>query len=182
MKRILVLLAIVGVGLLVAGCEQATGGGFISSPPPLPGEEEEDKATFGFTTNCKNTTLENGDAAAQIKGQFQYYDREADVRFHAFLPPITLSDGFVPPDVTDACVFLDELAEQEFGEDSFVLLYRVQGGPKDEREEEGLVRVRVVDAGEPGINGDTVTIQVLTGPYEGYTRTGVIEGGNIQVH
>jgi hypothetical protein len=179
MKRILVLLAIVGVGLLVAGCEQATGGGFISSPPPLPGEEEEDKATFGFTTNCKNTTLENGDAAAQLKGQFQYYDREADVRFHAFLNPIT---EIAPPGETDACAFFDEVAELFFGADSFLLQYRVQGPKEEEELEEGLVRIHVVDAGEPGINGDEITIQVLTGPYEGYTRTGVIEGGNIQVH
>jgi hypothetical protein len=179
MKRILVLLAIVAAGLLVAGCEKATGGGFISSPPPLPGEEEEEKATFGFTTNCKNTTLENGDVAANLKGQFQYYDREADVRFHAFLPPVT---EIAPPGETDACAFFDEVSEEAFGEDSWLLIYRVQGGPKEEREEEGFVRVRVVDAGEPGINGDEITIQVLTGPYEGYTRTGVIEGGNIQVH
>jgi hypothetical protein len=174
MKRILVVLAMVAVGMLVASCERATGGGFIPSQPT-----GADKATFGFSTNCKNTTLENG-AVAQIKGQLQYYDREADVRFHASLKPNTVEVG--EPGVTDACAFLDEVAEQEFGEDSFVLFYRVQGGPKEERLEEGAVRFHVVDGGEPGINGDELTIEVLSGPYEGYTNTGFIEGGNIQVH
>jgi hypothetical protein len=160
--------------VVLAGCETATGGGFIPSQPT-----GADKATFGFTTHCKNTTLENGDVEAQLKGQFQYYDREADVRFHAFLPPVT---EIAPPDETDACAFFDTIVEQEFGEDSFVLEYRVQGGPKEEREELGLVRIHVVDAGEPGINGDELTIEVLSGPYMGYTNTGFIEGGNIQVH
>jgi hypothetical protein len=161
--------------VVLAGCETATGGGFIPSQPT-----GADKATFGFTTHCKSTTLENGLEAANLKGQFQYYDREADVRFHAFLEPITEVVG--GPGVTDACVFLDEQAEQEFGEDSFLLEYRVQGGPKEEREELGIVRIHVVDAGEPGINGDELTIEVLSGPYMGYTNTGFIEGGNIQVH
>jgi hypothetical protein len=163
---VLVALAIV----VLAGCEHATGGGFI------PSATDEGKATFGFSTNCDNTTLENGELAAKVKGQLQYYDREADVKFHASLEPITLE---VPSDVTDACGFLDELAEQEFGEDSAVLLYRVQGGPN---EAEGLVILQVVDNGEPGINGDEVTITLIGGPYDGYTNSGTIEGGNIQVH
>ena len=177
MRRTILLLATMALTIVVlAGCEKATGGGYIPSQPT-----GADKATFAFSTKCKNTTLENGDVIGELKGQLQYNDREADVRFHAFLKPITVEVG--EPGVTDACVFLDEQAEQEFGEDSFVLEYRVQGGPKEEEDlEVDLVRIHVVDSGEPGINGDEFTIEVLSGPYEGYTNTGTIEGGNIQVH
>jgi hypothetical protein len=58
-------------------------------------------------------------------------------------------------------------------------LYRVSGGPK---EAEGFVEIVVIDNGEPGINGDEVTINVVDGPYDGYYNSGTLQGGNVQVH
>lgn len=41
--------------------------------------------------------------------------------------------------------------------------------------------MRVEDDGEPGINGDTVSITLTGGQYNGYTNSGTVQGGNIQV-
>ncbi len=44
----------------------------------------------------------------------------------------------------------------------------------------GAVLVIACDEGEPGVNGDTLDISVLSGPYEGYDNGGQILGGNLQ--
>jgi hypothetical protein len=46
--------------------------------------------------------------------------------------------------------------------------------------------VQVFDQGEPGssqgeITGDGFSIELIGGPYNGYSRAGYIEGGNVQV-
>jgi len=46
--------------------------------------------------------------------------------------------------------------------------------------------VQVFDQGEPGssqaeITGDSFSIELIGGAYNGYTRGGYIEGGNVQV-
>jgi hypothetical protein len=46
--------------------------------------------------------------------------------------------------------------------------------------------VHVFDQGEPGssqgeITGDSFSIELIGGAYNGYTRGGYIEGGNVQV-
>ena len=50
----------------------------------------------------------------------------------------------------------------------------------------GQFTVLVFDQGEPGrrrgdFTGDVFSIELFGGPYNGYTRGGYIEGGNIQV-
>ena len=52
----------------------------------------------------------------------------------------------------------------------------------------GRFTVLVFDQGEPGrsrdaafVTGDGFSIELVGGPYTGYTRAGYIEGGNIQV-
>jgi len=149
--------------VVLAGCEKATGGGTITS------DTGEGKATFAFKGKCTNTTLENGDVVAEVKGQLQYNDREADVKFHAEL------GGTVRTDTATPCedIQTNENVEQFLG------VYRVSGGPK---EGEGLVGLEVLDAGEPGINGDQVGISLDEGLYDGYTNSGTVEGGNVQVH
>ena len=49
-----------------------------------------------------------------------------------------------------------------------------------------LTYPRVFDQGEPGssreeITGDSFSIELIGGAYNGYTRGGYIEGGNVQV-
>jgi hypothetical protein len=155
MRRILMLLAMVAVGMLVAGCN-ASGGGYI------PSATDEGKATFGFRGKCEN----NEDGFGVFKGQLQYNDREADVKFHA-----VLGASLAP----NSC----ESVESDPIRDQFDGRYRVSGGPK---EAEGTVTLLVEDNGEPGINGDEVTIVLVGGRYDGYFNEGTVEGGNIQVH
>ena len=62
--------------------------------------------------------------------------------------------------------------------------YRRQG--KAIRSLQGMFVVQVFDQGEPGssreeITGDSFSIQLIGGAYNGYTRAGYIEGGNVQV-
>jgi hypothetical protein len=161
---VLVALTIV----VLAGCK-ASGGGYITSATG------EGKATFAFSGKCTNTTLENGDVAAITKGQLQYNDPAADVKFHAELEDFFVSGSSTPCE--DADSFQDENVDQFSG------TYRVSGGPK---EAEGFVDLAVRDAGEPGINGDEVFIFLSAfqpgGTYDGYSNSGTVQGGNVQVH
>ena len=44
----------------------------------------------------------------------------------------------------------------------------------------GTAFLLACDNGEPGFEGDTLTINVQSGPYAGYTNSGPILGGNLQ--
>jgi hypothetical protein len=173
MRRTILLLATIALTIVVlAGCK-ASGGGYI--PTAEPGVEG--KATFGFSANCTNVTDEFGDVFAYTKGQLQYNDKPADVKFHADLA----DGGLGVVGSTTPCEDLDAIFTDE-DTDVFSGLYRVRGGPK---EGEGSVELLVTDAGEPGINGDKVTISLSAfepgGTYDGYTNTGTVQGGNVQV-
>jgi hypothetical protein len=156
--------------VVLAGCK-ASGGGYITS------DTGEGKATFAFNGKCTNTTLENGDVAAVTKGQLQYNDRSADVKFHA-----DLAESEPLPGTSTPCEDFDEEFTDE-DTDEFFGFYRVSGGPK---EAEGDVLLEVTDAGEPGINGDEVAIFLTAfepgGTYDGYFNSGTVQGGNVQVH
>jgi hypothetical protein len=164
---VLVALAIV----VFAGCK-ATGGGYI----PTAAEGVEGKATFAFNAKCTNTTDEFGNVIAEVKGQLQYNDHPADVKIHADLvnpfPDIDIGSSTPCEDFDD--LFTDEQTDVFFG------VYRVPGGPKEEAEEGGVI-LEVTDAGEPGINGDQVAISLSGGRYSGYSNSGIVEGGNVQV-
>jgi hypothetical protein len=166
---VLVALTIV----VLAGCK-ASGGGYI--PSTIEGE----KATFAFNGNCKNTTTTdefgNVIVIGVVKGQLQYNDRAADVKFHADL--VDEIDDF--PGSSTPCEDAAELGDNSA---FFTGFYRVSGGPK---EAEGVVDLDVFDDGEPGINGDHVEISLTAfepgGTYDGYFNSGFVQGGNVQVH
>jgi hypothetical protein len=99
----------------LAGCK-ASGGGYITSATG------EGKPTFAFNGLCTNTTLENGDVAAVTKGQLQYNDPAADVKFHAELEDFFISGSSTPCE--DADSFQNENVDEFSG------TYRVSGGPK----------------------------------------------------
>jgi hypothetical protein len=149
--------------VVLAGCEQATGGGYITSATG------EGKATFAFNGKCTNTTDEFGNVIGEVKGQLQYNDKPADVKFHAELVGSTSSGTATP------C----EDFETNEPTEEFLGIYRVSGGPK---EAEGNVILQVTDKGEPGINGDIVEIELIGGRYNGYTNVGAVQGGNVQAH
>jgi hypothetical protein len=154
---------------VLAGCK-ASGGGYITSATG------EGKATFAFNGKCTNTTFEqDGFVAGVVKGQLQYNDPAADVKFHAELQDFFITGSSTPCEDADSF--------QDGNVDEFSGTYRVSGGPK---EAEGFVDLFVRDAGEPGINGDEVSISLSAfqpgGTYDGYFNSGTVQGGNVQVH
>jgi hypothetical protein len=166
LRRVSYTAALVALTIVVlAGCN-ATGGGYI--PSTIEGE----KATFAFSAKCQNKTLktETGEVVvAELKGQLQYNDHPADVKIHGVFFARTTGDSCEDFDTTDEDT------------DVFEGVYFVPGGPRRE-EDVGTVRLEVTDAGEPGINGDFVMISLFDGPHSGYTNSGFVQGGNVQVH
>jgi hypothetical protein len=46
----------------------------------------------------------------------------------------------------------------------------------------GTLALSICDYGEPGpTEGDTLSVNVTSGPYAGYSNSGTLEGGNLQV-
>jgi hypothetical protein len=83
-------------------------------------------------------------------------------------------------DVAFRIVGIEEEVEAIFGCIDVVLEY-VSTNPA--RRGEGEVRLFACDRGEPGkLAGDEFSIQVLSGPYAGYTNGGEIRSGNLQAH
>jgi hypothetical protein len=158
------LIAFLGAMTLVAsGCHRMTGGGWIESA--VPGS----KAQFGFQVRCIETENEDGTTTAAFSaGQIQYVDAAAGVRLHGTAEPHASVTG---PDVT---------CEEESStfEGAFEILgtYRPQpkGAPGD-------FLVEITDGGEPGRGDDTFSIELTGGTYDGYTNSGTLGGGNIQV-
>lgn len=168
----IVLLVIVS-SFVVSGCDRLTGGGWI--PSVEPGE----RATFGFTARCRNSTGVNGEPVALLyQGQFQYDD-------HAFNPAVRIH-GTVVPDVfgtfpTRTCS--DLAADPDFVTSS---VGRFQGTFRTQPEivpgVQGEFVVNVADGGEGGpLNGDEICVS-LAGPIV-YPPLwcGIVQGGNIQV-
>lgn len=47
----------------------------------------------------------------------------------------------------------------------------------------GNVYMTICDNGEPGpTNGDTLSVQLSDGPYDGYSDSGTLQGGNLQIN
>jgi hypothetical protein len=119
-------------------------------------DEEGGKSTFGFSFKC------NEDGTA--KGQLQFNDHENNVKFHG----VVVESGFCADDVNDY-----------YGQAQFLGTYTPQ--PK-KLGESGELWVYVRDGGEPGpSNGDFFSLTITEGYYGSYSKSGVIEGGNIQV-
>jgi hypothetical protein len=149
--RRLALVLVIVVALLLAGCNTARGGGWIDSALTEGG-----KATFGFKFVCKE---------GEASGQLQYNDHGdwngVHVRFHAVVDPTTSICGGA------------------IGTGIFTGTYTPQpkkAGPG------GVFTVGVVDGGEPGPSSDDLfAIQLTDGVFNGYTNSGSLGGGNIQV-
>jgi hypothetical protein len=169
--------------LVLAGCHQAYGGGYIGAPAegsPVFNR----RADFGFNFQCDDG----------VKGELVYHDSSTKVsatgvlfpglRLHGTVDTILIDDDLdldTPPVPANSC---EELAESQWAE--FQGSYRSQ--------QKGLLSatpgrftVLVFDQGEPGgtkdpqITGDGFSIDLKGGPYPLYTRAGYIENGNIQV-
>jgi hypothetical protein len=169
--------------LVLAGCHQAYGGGYIGAPAegsPVFNR----RADFGFNFQCDNG----------VKGELVYHDSSTKVsvggvlfpglRLHGTVDSILVDDDLDPLTEAVPANTCEEIVESQWAQ--FQGSYRSQ--------QKGLLSaapgrftVLVFDQGEPGgtkdpqITGDGFSIDLKGGPYPLYTRAGYIENGNIQV-
>ena len=169
--------------LVLAGCHEAQGGGYIGAPaegsPVFNG-----RADFGFNFQCDDG----------VKGQITYHDSSTKVsvggalfpglRLHGTVDKVLIDDDLdldTPAVPADSC---EEIVESRWAQ--------FQGSYRSQQKNllsaaPGRFTVLVFDQGEPGgtkdpqITGDGFSIDLKGGPYPLYTRAGYIENGNIQV-
>ena len=168
--------------LLVLGACRATGGGFIGDPlDGGPVSVYQGDAQFGFTFNCEMDTTKKRPRAV-IRGEIDYRDSGIstvggidfpEIRLHGTVEPL------IVPNVPSCAEAVEGIQTALFEG-----TYRPQ--VKALRSQQGEFVVQVFDQGEPGssqaeITGDSFSIELIGGAYNGYTRAGYIEGGNVQV-
>jgi hypothetical protein len=161
--------------LILVGCTQATGMGWIQSvvPVDLTGETPQ-KATFGFAFYRDTSDPDSPAFTGLLRGS--YHDprladnRTDDVDFkgEGVLSHSTTPPAGAPADVTGC----------------------LTGSPTYESQNTylpgtGTLLLTICDREDP-VNGgailnDYISIKVITGPFMGYTNNGFVEGGNITV-
>lgn len=170
--------AALATALVLAGCHEARGGGYIGvAADGSPTFNRE--AIFGFFFQCDDG----------IEGQITYYDRSTKglypgLKIHGTVENVLIDhdDNETTPAVpTDTCEDLIDAPVAHF-EGS----YRSQQKSLTSKPQ-GRFNILVFDEGEPGrteeggFTGDGFSIELTGGAYPLYTRAGYIEGGNIQV-
>jgi hypothetical protein len=174
--------------LVLAGCHEAYGGGYIDEPlDGIPVGVFNGDAKFGFNFQC-----EDG-----VKGQITYHDtstKELGVLYPGLRLHGTVKNVFIEvvpddPDTTEEDETVVEPAATceeviEAPAAHFEGSYRSQE-TRLRSAKPGRFNVLVFDQGVPSrpnelITGDGFAIQLELGPYNGYTRGGYIEGGNIK--
>ena len=169
--------------VLALGACKTTGGGFIGTPlDGGPVSVFSGRASFGFNSTCEMNLKSR---KAVLKGQITYRDSPStidgapfpEVRLHGVVKPV---DIFNVASCQEAAVVFQGLPSAQFAG-----TYRSQDSMLSKLPP-GKFSVLVFDQGEPGrpggdFNGDTFSIELVGGVYNGYTRAGNIEGGNIQV-
>ena len=160
-KKVFVV-AMVGSLLLMAGCHLLGGGGWL---PGLNGG----KAHFGFDAEC----YEEEDIYLFHRGDFQFMDKKAGVRFHGEIEASIGIFGFEGGcDELAVAVFLpEELVTAQFSGTC-----RTQPG-----KHVGFFTVYVEDNGTPGMAGDYIEITTEGCGADGgdYAHSGILGGGNI---
>src|SRR5215207_2000303 len=180
--------------LLVLGACRATGGGYIGDP--LDGEPVgvyQGDAEFGFDFNCEMDTTKKKPRAV-ITGEITYHDSPSTIDV-----PVDRDDPLGPvvptifPEIdlhgtVEPLIVPNVPSCEEAVEGLPAALFEGTYRPQDKalRNLRGEFVVQVFDQGEPGtsqaeITGDSFSIELIGGAYNGYTRAGYIEGGNVQV-
>ena len=170
------------VALVASGCTKMTGGGWIRSLSPDEGE----KATFGFTAQCKNTTTTVGvisvPTAVLHGGQFQFEDHGLGVSVHGTVERLPLQEF---PFMT--CKDLRS-EPNLLGTGVFGGTYETQ--PEMTPAHHGEFVVQVFDAGKPPhvdpvsgtVVADSICIDLAgVSVVFTYANCGDVEGGSIKV-
>lgn len=173
--------------VLVLGACRADGGGFIGDPlEGGPVSVFQGDAEFGFTFYCEMTVKKNRPRAV-ITGEITYHDDPSSIILEGDLEPTLFPEirlhGTVEPLIVPNVPSCEEAVEG-LPAALFEGTYRPQD--RELRSQRGEFVVQVFDQGEPGgsqeeITGDSFSIELIGGAYNGYTRGGYIEGGNVQV-
>jgi hypothetical protein len=173
--------------VLVLGACRATGGGFIGDPlEGGPVSVFQGDAEFGFTFSCEMDTTKKRPRAV-ITGEIDYHDSPSSITLEGDLEPTLFPEidlhGTVEPLIVPNVPSCEEAVEG-LPAALFEGTYRPQD--RTLRSLRGEFVVQVFDQGEPGtsqgeITGDSFSIELIGGAYNGYTRAGYIEGGNVQV-
>ena len=166
--------------LVCLGACKASGGGYIDQPlDGGPVSVFQGTAHFAFNYSCKD---KSGDQP-RIKGHLTYRDDPSvidgvefpAIRLHGTVDALPPGSGFTS--CAEAAAAYEGLPAVLFEG-----TYRSRGDTVPP----GRFTVLVFDQGEPGhsvgdITGDSFAIELIGGGYDGYTRAGYLEGGNIQV-
>ena len=174
--------------VLALGACDAQGGGnvgaFVDDIDPV--GEYTGEATFGFNFDC----------AEGIKGQITYHDDPStifgvvppsfpEIRLHGTVDKVLLLEEPLPVTPDDPIFTTPATSCPELLQGPGALFqgsYRSQDTTLPGR---GRFTVQVLDMGEgsaraKSFNGDQFVIELEGGPYNGYTRAGNVEDGNIQ--
>lgn len=173
--------------VLTLGACRATGGGYIGDPlDGSPVAASQGDAGFGFTFTC-DLEVKKGKPRAVIRGVITYHDDPSSITLASDLRPTLFPEirlhGTVEPLIVPNVASCAEAVEG-LPAALFEGTYRPQA--KALRSQQGEFVVQVFDQGEPGgsqgeITGDSFAIELIGGAYNGYSRGGYIEGGNVQV-
>jgi hypothetical protein len=177
LRGIMFTTAVLALALVAAGCDQFNAGGWLTSST---GEGKAHFAAHGNCTQEKDGIFGEGIPEAQLygKGSLQYSDAAAGVRLHGTVDEEDVIVRFIDSEPQNGNIcnhFHEDLLE---GVTSATIIGEYRPQPKGLP---GLFTLDVTDNGEGGIEGDTFAISLVGGQYNGYTNSGLIEGGNIQV-
>ena len=166
--------------LVSLGACKASGAGSIDEPVDGgPVSVFEGRARFALDYSCKDKAGE-----ARIKGHLTYRDAPSVIDGVEF-PAIRLrgtADGTLPAESGFTSCAEAAAAYEGQGAVQFEGTYRA----KEDRVAPGRFRVLVFDQDVPGLpagefTGDGFAIELIGGGYDGYTRAGYLESGDIQV-
>jgi hypothetical protein len=173
--------------VLTLGACRATGGGYIGDPlDGSPVGVFQGDAELGFTFTC-DMEVKKGKSRAVIRGELTYHDDPSSITLPGSTGPTAFPEirllGVVEPLVVPNVPSCAEAVEG-LPAALFEGTYRPQ--ERALRSQQGEFVVQVFDQGESGasqgeITGDGFAIELIGGAYNGYTRGGYIEGGNVQV-
>ena len=174
--------------VLVLGACRADGGGFIGDPlEGGPVSVYQGDAEFGFTFYCEMTVKKNRPRAV-ITGEITYHDSPSSIILEGNLEPTLFPEirlhGTVEPLIVPNVPSCEEAIEGLPGGplrghlpasgEGVAVHSRASSSSRCSTRVSRAVRARK-------ITGDSFSIELIGGAYNGYTRGGYIEGGNVQV-
>ena len=160
MKSMLQLGCILLLALALSSCKTIQGGGWIGSA------SGEGKASFGINLTCENS---------EYYGEFTYHDNGVKVEMpDGKMRKLAIQAWVGPGEPLSSCSYLKEGSPWT----SWYFYYRAQ--PDKFRETgTGIIEFFDADLTEDPNDEDVLSIEIMTGPFEGYSNDGELGGGNL---